>query len=153
MAFFPDSVTASNGQVALTSRPDMTDQFCVSRDSVTAQYRLPVEDGPFKVKSLTLYINAFGAGSNQRNPASLDSYEMYDYQANSWVELPNIINSAQPVSQGSNFTNAPPPQKNVIENPARFADPVTGRIMLRLSSSSSSPIFVQAGLEVEGSRV
>jgi hypothetical protein len=152
MAFFPDSVTASNGQVALTSRPDLTDQFCVSRDSVTAQYRLPVGNGPFKVKSLTLYINAFGAASTQRNPVSLDTYEMYDYQAKSWVELPNIINSAQPVSQGSNFTSAPPPQKNVIDNPARFADPVTGRILLRLSSSSASPIFVQTGLQVEGSR-
>ncbi len=152
MAFFPESLTASNGQAALTSRTDLTDQFCLSKNSVTAQYRLPVESGPFKVKSLTLYINAFGSTGNQRGPAAPDSYELYDFQLKAWTTLPNITNSAQPVSSGSNFTNPPNPQKNLIENPARFADPVTGRILLRVSSNSNSLTFVQAGLQVEGSR-
>lgn len=153
MTFFPDSITTSNGQAALTSRADMTDQFCLNHNSVTAQYRLPLESGPFKVKSLTLYINAFGSGGNQRGFATPDSYELYDFQAKAWTDLPNIINSAQPVNTGSYFTNPPAPQKNIIANPARFADPVSGRILLRVTSNSSNtPVFVQTGLQVEGSR-
>lgn len=152
MAFFPESVTANNGQPVLTTRSDRADQFCLNKNSVTIQFRLPVESGPFKVKKLTLYINAFSTGGGQRGPINPDAYEMYDFQAQTWTALTNITNSAVTVNAGSNFTNPPPPVKNVIENAGRFADPASGRILLRLSSNSNVPLFVQQGLEVEGSR-
>lgn len=152
VAFLPESVTATNGQVALTTRSDRTDQFCLNKNSVTSQFRLPAESGPFKIKALTFYINAFGSGGGQRGPVSPDNYEMYDYQSRAWTDLANITNSAVQVNVGSNFSNPPAPVKNVIENPARFADPATGRILLRISSNSNTPLFVQQGLQVEGSR-
>jgi hypothetical protein len=152
MVFFPESVTADNGLPVLTTRSDRTDQFCLNKNSVTVQFQLPVESGPFKVKKLTLYINAFSTGGAQRGPVNPDTYEMFDFQAQSWAALTNITNSAVVVNAGSNFSNPPPPVKNVIENAGRFADPVSGRILLRISSNSNSPLFIQQGLEVEGSR-
>jgi hypothetical protein len=112
-----------------------------------------LESGPFKVKKLTLYINSFtSGGGGQRGVVAPESVEMYDFQAQSWAVLPNITNSAVQVNTGSNFTNPPPPVKNVIDNASRYADPVTGRILLRISSNTTAPLFVQQGLEVEGSR-
>ncbi|MDB5082445.1 MAG: hypothetical protein JWP00_4369 [Chloroflexi bacterium] len=153
MAFFPESVTSSNGVAAQSTRTDRTDQICVIKNSVTTQFRLPLESGPFKVKKLTLYINSFtSGGGGQRGVVAPESVEMYDFQAQSWAVLPNITNSAVQVNTGSNFTNPPPPVKNVIDNASRYADPVTGRILLRISSNTTAPLFVQQGLEVEGSR-
>ncbi|HEX2913969.1 MAG TPA: hypothetical protein VH186_24405 [Chloroflexia bacterium] len=152
MANFPTSAVSSSGQSAFTNRVDRTDEICVSRGSVTVEYRLPGDPTQFKVKKLTLYVNSF-TFAGTRPPAIPDSFELYDFQAKTWKSVPNVNNSAVPISTGSYFSSPPTPVKNVVEDAGRYADPVTGRILLRVTNSSSnSTLFVQHSLEVEGTR-
>lgn len=151
-AFRPESAINNTGQSALTTRTDRTDQVCISRGNVTVQFRLPVDQGNFKVKNLALYVNSYST-SAQRAPTLPDSFEMFDFQARSWQPLSNINNSAVGNNNNTNsFATPPTPVKNVIENAARFADPATGRILLRMNYSAAPLLVVQHGLEVEGAR-
>ncbi len=149
-AIWPDTALTNTGLIAFSNRTDRTDQICLSKGSVTVQFRLPVEQGNLKINNMGLYLNAFTTNGN-RVPTLPDSLEMYDYQAKTWQTLPGLTNSAVPVTTGSLFAAPPPPIRNPIEGSARFADPLTGRILLRMNySSNSSTLLVQHGLEIEG---
>ncbi len=152
MGFRSESVNTNNLIPVFTNRSDRTDQVCVTKGSLTIQFRLPMEEGGFKVKNLNLYLNSIVQNGGPRGPNLPDTIQLYDYQAKKWQTLPNVVNSALPINTGSYFATPPAPIKNSIENPGRYADPLTGRILLRLSSDANTTIFVQYGLEVEGTR-
>ncbi len=149
MGLIPQSVTSSTGNLPLTNRFDRTDQVCLNRGSVTVQFLMPPERGPLKVKKLTLYVNAF-TQTGRREPTLPESVELYNFQSKSWEIWTGLTNSALQTNIGSNFSNQPPPIKNVMEDAGRFTDPQTGRILLRLNSNSSNTIFFQHSLEIEG---
>ena len=153
MAFWPETAQSSTGQSPFTSRVERTDQICVPpRSNVTVQFQLPGGQSSFKLKQLTLYLNSFSTSGGRRDPTLPDSVEFYNFQTKSWQQpIVGLKNSAQPVLTGNNFSNVPPPVKNPIEDAARFADPNTGRILVRITAGSTG-LFVQHGLEVEGSR-
>ncbi len=152
MAFWPETAFSSTGQFPFTNRTDHTDQLCVAaRSNVTVQYQLPLEQGTFKVKKLTLYLNSFATTGPRKDPTLPDTMEFYNFQTRNWQSVPGLLNSAVPVLTGSNFSSPPIPVKNVIEDAARFVDPNTGRVLIKISSAASG-LFVQQGLEVEGSQ-
>ncbi len=148
--FWPDISSNDSGLLAATTRTDRDDQVCVSKGSVVSQYRLPVEQGPIRVKKLTLYLNSFSATS-QRNPTLPERIELYDWQSGKWQALSGLQNSAIP-QQGSQLS-APPPKANDIPDPARFVEFQTGRILLRFGQDSSNQsLLTQFSLAAEGSR-
>ncbi len=152
MGVWPQSATTNNGNTPFTNRTDRTDQLCLARGNVTVQFLLPIERGTLKIKTMTLYLNSFTA-AGRREPTLPDLVEIYDYQARSWQSWVGLNNSALSGNTGSPFSNPPAPVKNVLEDAARFADPQTGRILLRMSyNSANSVLFIQHELEIEGTR-
>jgi hypothetical protein len=145
----PEFASTRSGQVAFTHRIDRTDMVCVPPGGTTVQLRLPVEPASFKVNNMTFYVNSYNA-QGRFDPNLPDSIELYDFQAKGWKAI-QISNSATQAMGGSNFLSAPNPVKNVIEDAARFADPVTGKILLRLGNTAGTgAIFFQHNLEIEG---
>lgn len=149
-SFLPEIALNRTGQNMLTYRVDRTDQICVPPGGATVQMRLPVEPGAFKVKNINLYINSYNV-QGRREPSLPDSFEMYDFQNKNWQMLKSITNSANQPLGGTNFFSPPPPVKNSIENADRYVDPITGKILVRMNNNSSSTVlFLQHSLEIEG---
>ena len=131
----PDSASDERGNATPTNRVDRLNQSCLaSKSSMTVQYHLPTQDGPFKVQHLQLYLNAF-VSSNGHMPAMPDSTSLYDWQSQNWVKLNNLVNNAKPYTSTYNSSNAnqqtTPPTPSEIEDAARFANPQTGAVLLR----------------------
>ncbi len=150
----PDSATDERGNATPTNRVDRLNQTCLaSKSSVTVQYHLPTQDGPFKVQHLQLYLNAF-VSSNGHTPAMPDSTSLYDWQSQSWIKLNNLVNNAKPYTSSYNSSNAnqqtPPPTPSEIEDAARFANPQTGLVLLRFDSSSTQTLQIQFHLAAQG---
>lgn len=149
--FWPENATNETGLSALTNRTDRDDEVCITKGSVVAQYRLPVEQGTMKANRMALYLNSV-TSSSQRSPVLPDRIELYDWQAGKWQQLNGLANSALPQNNSTGL-NSPTPKRNEIPNASRYVDPMTGRILLRFSTDSSTlNLLTQFSLTVEGAR-
>lgn len=150
----PDSASDERGNATPTNRVDRVNQACLaSKSSVTVQYHLPTQDGPFKVQHLQLYLSAF-VSSNGHLPAMPGSTSLYDWQSQGWVTLNNLVNNAKPYTSTYNSSNAnqvaAPPTPSEIEDAARFANPQTGLVLLRFDSASTQTLQIQYHLAAQG---
>jgi len=110
-----------------------------------------LEQGSFKVKRLTLYLNSYTAGS-QRGPNLPERIEMYEWQTGKWQMLSGLVNSATTPVNNSSFTS-PGPKPNDISDPSRYVDPQTGRVLLRFSIDNPNlNVLTQFNLAVDGNR-
>jgi hypothetical protein len=146
---WPESSSNDAGLSPLTNRTDRLDEVCLTRGSVTVQYRLPTEQTQARVNKLTLYLNSVST-SSQRSPSPPDRVEVYDWQSGKWQLLNNLTNSAVAVTSGN---YAPPtPRPNDIPNAARYVEPQTGRILLRFGVDGNGTILTQFNLSAEANR-
>jgi hypothetical protein len=146
----PELVKDESGVASLSTVYERTDQICVNaKNSVSAMYRLPTQQGPVKPKTLTLYFNSVTANSS-RTPITPDQVEMYDWQDNKWrTAFTNPTNSATGTNSNNNAMGTAQP--NLVVDPVRFVNNQTGQIFVRFSSYNY-PLFIQFSLGVEGIR-
>jgi hypothetical protein len=146
--------TATNeiGFSAYTSRLDRPNQACLmAKGSLTVQFRLPTVQSNFKAQHLQLFLNSF-TSNGTHSPALPDASWIYDWQNQSWTMLPNLTNSAtQYIANGTNSSSASLQAKpNEITDPARYADPQTGLVLLRFDSNNNN-LQIQYSLATQGS--
>ncbi len=149
MYLWPENNVNETGLSPLSSRTDRMDEVCVTKGNVVSTFRLPIDQGPFRVKRLTLYLNSVTSNS-QRSPTLPDRTEIFDWQSGKWEVISGLVNSAIQVPNGS--STPPSPKPNEITDPLRFVDLQTGRLLIRFSvDSNTTNLLTQFNFFFEGS--
>lgn len=146
----PENAVNERGLSALTNRVDRPNQICLEKGSVTVQYRLPIEQGSFKLQKLQLYLNSFTSNSG-RIPTLPTTIGLYDWQRQEWIQLSGVLNSAVNNNTYGSSVTKPQIQINDINDAGRFANPQTGLVLLRFSSDTNA-LQIEFNLALQGMR-